>query len=393
MVLPTNPSSFKLVGPGEQPDIGYSPDLEKYRARTALRLRAEPELPKAPLPAGFPTKVEGPLVWKGNDWTDESQWVYNLNEAELQEIDAAVVHFKSLEVPLGHISASTFPLPNLSASLRDLSKELHNGRGFFVLRTIPVDSYSKEDIGIVYAGISSHVANTRARQDVKGSVLAHIKDLRATHDTPMINAAYTTDAQIFHTDAGVLVSLLALNIAAEGGTSKISSCAQIYNELVDTRPDIIKTLAEPWPVDRFGGDPLYVQKPLLFYEDDKIVIQYSRRNFTGYQAHKRNPEIPPITEAQAEALDALHYTAEKYCLKLNFQKGDIQYINSWALLHARDAFRDDPEHPRHLLRLWLWDEELAWKMPAGLKPTFERLYSIKPEEQEFPLEPEIRKFR
>lgn len=94
----------------------------------------------------------------------------------------------------------------------------------------------------------------------------------------------------------------------------------------------------------FGGQTGYTTRPLLYHEDGHIIIQYSRRHFTGYGNQHRSPDIPPITEAQAEALDAVHFLAEKYSLGLNFQKGDIQYINSLGLLHARDAFRDDPEH-------------------------------------------------
>lgn len=94
----------------------------------------------------------------------------------------------------------------------------------------------------------------------------------------------------------------------------------------------------------FGGTPAFTERPLLFFEDGKIILQYSRRHFTGYLSQKRNPNIPPITEAQAEALDAIHYLAEKHSLALNFQKGDIQYINSLGLVHSRDAFRDDDTH-------------------------------------------------
>jgi len=65
--------------------------------------------------------------------------------------------------------------------------------------------------------------------------------------------------------------------------------------------------------------------------------------FTGYGEQTRSPHIPAITEAQAEALDTLQFVAEKYSLALNFRKGDIQYINSLGLLHARDSFRDSPE--------------------------------------------------
>lgn len=84
-------------------------------------------------------------------------------------------------------------------------------------------------------------------------------------------------------------------------------------------------------------------RPLLYYLDSKIIIQYARRYFTGFHwGLPRNKNIPPITEAQAEALDALHFLAEKYSLALNFQQGDIQYINNLSIFHARDGFKDSP---------------------------------------------------
>ena len=143
---------------------------------------------------------------------------------------------------------------------------------------------------------------------------------------------------------GDLIALMALEIAEEGGTSRISSGARVYNDLAATRPDLIHTLSEPWVIDTFGRDLGYTMRPVLHFEDGHVIIQYSRRHFTGYGKQKRNPNIPPITEAQAEALDAVHFLAEKYSLGLNFQKGDIQYINSLGLLHARDAFKDSEKH-------------------------------------------------
>ena len=53
---------------------------------------------------------------------------------------------------MGYISRDTFPLPALGSKLRDLAHELYSGRGFFVLRTLPIDDYSPADVVIVYAG-------------------------------------------------------------------------------------------------------------------------------------------------------------------------------------------------------------------------------------------------
>ncbi|KAF5386958.1 hypothetical protein D9615_001944 [Tricholomella constricta] len=383
-----------INAPPKQPDIEYHPDEAKYRARAARLLSENPDRANVALPDGFPKQVKGPIVWEGKDWTSEDQWVYKLSADELEEINHALNHFKSLDKPLGYVGRDTFPLPTLSATLKGLAQELYSGRGFFVLRTLPLDTYSRADIAIVYAGISSHVGSARGKQDATGAVLSHIKDLSVSHAHEkggIGNSAYTTDKQVFHTDVGDLIALMALQSAAEGGTSRISSGGRVYNELAATRPDIIKTLSQPWPLDSFGGNPGYSLRPLLYHEDGHAIIQYSRRHFTGYLAQKRSANIPPITEEQAEALDAVHFLAEKYSLGLNFQKGDIQYINSMGLLHARDAFRDDAEHTRHLIRLWLRNDELAWKTPGPLQPIWNRLYSVAPDDQRFPLEPEIRR--
>lgn len=74
-----------------------------------------------------------------------------------------------------------------------------------------------------------------------------------------------------------------------------------------------------------------------------MIIQYARRTFTGYWGLPRSSNVPPITEAQAEALDALHFLAEKYAVSLDFRKGDIQYANNLNIFHARDGFKDTPE--------------------------------------------------
>ena len=152
--------------------------------------------------------------------------------------------------PLGLASESTFPLPTLGKALGDLSREIHTGRGFSVVRGIPVAKYSREDNVIIYAGLSSYIGSLRGLQDGKNGVISHITDLQPTHGSRAIGSpAYTTDKQVFHTDSGDIISLFALDIAAEGGTSLISSSWRVYNHLAEIRPDLINTLVEPWPVD------------------------------------------------------------------------------------------------------------------------------------------------
>lgn len=124
------------------------------------------------------------------------------------------------------------------------------------MRGIPVERYTREDNIAIYAGLAAHVAPTRGRQDNSFGgkpadvALAHIKDLTATVDPHKIGApAYTTEKQVFHTDAGDVIALFALAEAAEGGESYLASSWHVYNQLAAARPDLIKTLSEPWNND------------------------------------------------------------------------------------------------------------------------------------------------
>lgn len=104
-------------------------------------------------------------------------------------------------------------------------------------------------------------------------------------------------------------------------------------------------------MSRFGknGKPGYTARPLLYHQaaeadaPERLIIQYARRTFTGYWGLPRSADIPPITEAQAEALDALHFTAEKSAVALHFQAGDIQFVNNLSIFHARGSFTDSAE--------------------------------------------------
>lgn len=109
----------------------------------------------------------------------------------------------------------------------------------------------------MYAGASSHIAPIRSRQDKRCDgkpadvVLNNIKDPSTTADKDRIRApAWTSQKQVFHTDAGDVFSLLALNVVAEGGQSKLSSSWRVHNELAVTRPDLVAALAKDWVAEK-----------------------------------------------------------------------------------------------------------------------------------------------
>lgn len=83
-----------------------------------------------------------------------------------------------------------------------------------------------------------------------------------------------------------------------------------------------------------------------------------------------------MTHEQAEALDMVHFTAEKHLVSLQMERGDMQFLNNLAAFHGREAFTDNEstEQKRHMLRLWLRNEEYAWGTPEALKDSWFSIY-------------------
>ena len=144
--------------------------------------------------------------------------------------------------------------------------------------------YTREENVIIYAGISSHIAPVRGRQDNRYDgrpadvVLAHIKDLTASVDASNIGApAYTTERQVFHTDVGDVIALFALGEAAKGGQSYLSSSWKVYNELAATRPDLIQTLSEPWLADTYVLAARTVRPDLTTLTNNQEQLRQARQ--------------------------------------------------------------------------------------------------------------------
>ncbi len=185
----------------------------------------------------------------------------------------------------------------------------------------------------------------------------------------------------------------------------------MYNELAATRPDLIHVLAKPnWPFDTyvpevgftqakrhitecvsycsFSRNPPYYNRALLYHHHGKIIMCFGRRLLVGHPpSSPRTPGIPGLTEAQAEALDAVHFVAKKHEIRTSMQKGDLRFLNNMAVLHRREAFMNDDNTYRHLIRLWLNNDMECWKLPAPLRVAWARVFEDNDRESYWDIEP------
>ncbi|KAK5654756.1 hypothetical protein OQA88_7081 [Cercophora sp. LCS_1] len=363
-------------------DISYEVDEAKFLARTYRRASAG-GLPTT-VPAGWPEQLEGPLVWDPESFSDEGEYVYTLTDQDKTELLHALHSYKVRKLDPSKVTKALFPLPTLGRRLEAICNDVYYGKGFGIVRGLDPDDYELSDLTVLYLGISSYIAQTRGKQDQRGSMLIHV--MKRGGDDDAFDDEYGS-SKPFHTDCVTdTLCLFTQNLAASGGSSVVASAYSVYNELARTRPDIIHTLAAPnWPFDTYGRDPAFYRRALMYFHDGRLVTSFSRRLLVGYPFAPRTAGIPGLTEAQAEALDAVHFAAKKLEIKPRMQRGDLRFVNNMALLHRREAFENpkglDAARGRHLVRLWLHNEDMCWKLPEPLRLAWARVFEDDDEER------------
>lgn len=115
-------------------------------------------------------------------------------------------------------------------------------------------------------------------------------------------------------------------------------------------------------------------RPLLYYHDGRIILNFAREPLLGLNGIRRAAGIPSLTEEQRRVLDVIEEIAKRNQIVLEAQRGDMLFINNHAVLHSREAFEDSQEAPRYLVRMWLKNPELAWKLPRALQAGNARIY-------------------
>lgn len=305
--------------------------------------------------AALPPEQIGPAAWYGPAMAKDTSWISPLSADDVAEVAAAVA--RNADADIAAITAADFPLPGLAPRLAAIRAELLNGRGFALLRGLPVGQWSTRESATAFYGIGAHIGRARS-QNAKGHVLGHVKDMGLSSADPNVRIYQTAERQTYHTDSCDVVGLLCLKTAKSGGLSTLVSSTTIFNEIRRRRPDLLPLLMGPIATDRRGEVPAgmkpWFEIPPFSFHDGQITALYQRQYIDSAQ---RFPEAPRLTPAHVEALDLFDDLANDPALNLHmeFQPGDVQLVHNHTLLHDRTGFEDHPEpdRRRHLLRLWL----------------------------------------
>jgi len=294
--------------------------------------------------------IVGPTAWVGNDFADEQSYIHQLTATDLADINVGLAQMHEQGKAFPQQSQDDLPLHQFANKLTAYADELENGRGFFVLRGLPLEQYSQMEIHAIYYSIGLHLGHP-VGQNPKGDLLGAVENVADANDK--YSRVYETNRYLpYHTDPSDVVALLCLRQAKQGGLSSLVSAASIYNEILAQHSEYLGLYYKAYHYAHLCEDKPGLS-PLFSYYQGKLSCRYLRQYIElGHDIMQH-----PLAQVELEALDIFDQIMLQPELRLDMmlQPGDMQFANNYMVLHSRTSFEDHEQanQRRKLLRLWL----------------------------------------
>ena len=128
----------------------YQPERSREFIKTVSELVSKIEQPGI---------IDCAAAWYGRDLQKDDSWIEHLCAVEIDELLGAVEQVNARGISMLEMKQEDFPLPTLTPRLRGLARELDHGRGFWLLRGLPIDNLSERDAAFAYWGMGLHLGS------------------------------------------------------------------------------------------------------------------------------------------------------------------------------------------------------------------------------------------
>lgn len=295
------------------------------------------------------------FAWKASSFQSAADYTVTLTPQERQEIVAAVRALPDPDRPQ-QSGKEAFCFTTLAPRLAAAFEEVRAGKGFVVLRGLPVDELGVDEFVAAVWGVGTHFGNALS-QNTSGDLIGHVVDATADDPTPRM---YRSNLELRpHNDITAMISLACWHKSQTGGASVIVSAVTVHDELRANEPEVLAPLYRGFHYHQVGeeapGEPPVTRKrvPLFAVRDGQLSSRYLRSNLVA--GHKQLGI--PLTDEEIHAMNRFDKvaTAPENRLAFFLERGDMIVINNYAVMHARTSFQNfpEPERRRHLVRLWL----------------------------------------
>ncbi len=310
------------------------------------------------------TPITDASAWRGEDMARQSAWIIRLRPEHIVEIEAALRAALATGIEVTQLQRQHFPLPKLAQEIDHWVREVQQGRGFVLVRGLPVERYDDYEVRTIFWGLGLHMGSALS-QNSYGELLGDVYDEGVKMGTGKVRGYRTNSFLMFHSDRADAVGLLCLHKAKEGGISSLVSTMTIHNEILQNHPEYLEPLYNGllYVNVEEGGDYAQWRVPIFSVHEGVLSSRCSRNTIES----ARKMGIANYTDLEIEALLYLDHLAAHPDLRLDMdlERGDMQFINNYTTLHSRTEYldHDDKKIRRHMVRLWL--KMAKNRRPAG----------------------------
>jgi alpha-ketoglutarate-dependent taurine dioxygenase len=301
--------------------------------------------------------ARAPAAWKRGSFASPSDYTLDLTARDRADLAAALdaADRAGRLAPAHALTKADFRFGELAQKLEAAYQDVRAGRGFVVLRGLPVDGSLDRFIAAVWGvGLSFGYALS---QNPDGELIGHVIDASGEDATPRM---YRSNFELRpHNDITAMISLACWHKSQSGGATAIVSAATVHDEIRRRAPHLLEPLYRGFHYHRLGEEgpgeePVTPYRiPVFAVRNGQVSCRYQR---AGLAAGHHELGLP-LSETEMAAIDLFDQVALAPENRLAFflERGDMVVINNYAVMHARSGFVNypEPERRRHLVRLWL----------------------------------------
>lgn len=300
--------------------------------------------------------INHPGAWRSTDFRDSGDIAFMLEDRHLRALERGLAHAGATGKTTEDLTRDDFPLDDIAVELAALRDRVRNGEGVVLLRGLPVDRYSRDDLCRMFWGLGTHFGRA-VSQSLMGDRLGHVTDVSRDHPG---ERGYRSRRELdMHTDSDDFLMMMCLQDARSGGVSRFVSALSVYNEMLASSPELVSILMRGFRYhwrgeEAEGEEPITAYRVPVFSFCDGSLSCVFLRAFIDMAAEDLGE---PLSNDEKAALDTFEALCERPDLQLNLtlRRGDAYIVNNYTMLHSRTAFEDHEaeDKRRYLLRLWL----------------------------------------
>ena len=313
-------------------------------------------------PRMFDDWMRGKIAWK-SETIDKSDYFVSIPSEVQNEISAFVDTLRMNPMETVVLTPADYQLSQTGNFIKSVRHRLDVGVGFVVLDRLSIKKFDKSELGAIYWILSSLIARPVA-QSFDGTLMYDVIDI-GKKKGPKVRADLTSAELDFHTDYSYnrpprYFGLQTLRTAKRGGRSGAVSLMTAHNEMRKRYPDLLKRLYQPFWINRYSehapGEPPASFHPVFEYDGNELLARFNPRNiYAGYDIVGKE-----LDAKGQEAIEALNEIMTETSMHVNFYlaPGQTVYFHNGRCAHCRTAYEDydEPEHRRHMIRIFLRDE-------------------------------------